>query len=120
MSGYLQAAIYNNLNGHGGLAGWRFASFLLDKSPSIAYFHYRWLYIICGCMTIPCGLLLFFVLPDVPSNCKVWYLSEEEKAFALARAIRNGKSQPTGKVDMALLKRTFSKWRKYKFDYRLT
>jgi ACS family pantothenate transporter-like MFS transporter len=63
-------------------------------------------------MTIPCGLLLFFVLPDLPSNCKVWYLSEEEKAFALDRAIRNGKGQPTGKVDMALLKRTFSRWRK--------
>ncbi|KAF7335821.1 Pantothenate transporter Liz1 [Mycena venus] len=97
MSGYLQAAIYNNLNGHGGLAGW------------------RWLYIICGCMTVPCGLLLFFVLPDLPSNCKVWYLSEEEKAFALDRAIRNGKAQPTGKVDMALLKRTFSRWHWYWF-----
>ncbi|KAJ6553524.1 pantothenate transporter liz1 [Mycena vulgaris] len=86
-----------NLDGHAGLAGW------------------RWLYIVCGCMTIPCGLLLFFVLPDLPSNCKVWYLSEEEIEFALARAIRNGKGQPTGKLDMALLKRTFSNWHWYWF-----
>jgi ACS family pantothenate transporter-like MFS transporter len=63
-------------------------------------------------MTVPCGLLLYFVLPDLPSNSKVWYLSEEEKALALDRAIRNGKGQPTGKVDLALLKRTCSKWRK--------
>ncbi|KAJ7470821.1 pantothenate transporter liz1 [Mycena latifolia] len=97
MSGYLQAAVYKNLDGHGGLAGW------------------RWLYIVCGCMTIPCGILLFFVLPDLPSNCKVWYLSDEEKEFALARAIRNGKGQPTGKIDMALLKRTFSRWHWYWF-----
>ncbi|KAJ7352251.1 pantothenate transporter liz1 [Mycena albidolilacea] len=96
-AGYLQAAVYTNLDGHAGLAGW------------------RWLYIICGCMTIPCGLLLFFVLPDLPSNSKVWYLSEEEKALALDRAIRNGKGQPTGKVDLALLKRTFSKWHWYWF-----
>ncbi|KAJ6596018.1 pantothenate transporter liz1 [Mycena sp. CBHHK59/15] len=97
MSGYLQAAIYNHLDGHAGLAGW------------------RWLYVICGCMTVPCGLLLCFVLPDMPSNCKVWYLSEEEKAFALDRAIRDGKGQPTGKVDLALLKRTLSRWHWYLF-----
>ncbi|KAJ7075187.1 pantothenate transporter liz1 [Mycena belliarum] len=97
MSGYLQAAIYKNLDGHAGLAGW------------------RWLYIICGCMTIPCGILLLFVLPDLPSNSKVWYLSDEEIKFALDRAIRNGKGQPTGKVDMALLKRTFSQWHWYWF-----
>ncbi|KAJ7470867.1 major facilitator superfamily domain-containing protein [Mycena latifolia] len=97
MSGYLQAAVYKNLDGQAGLAGW------------------RWLYIVCGCMTIPCGILLFFVLPDLPSNCKVWYLSDEEKEFALARAIRNGKGQPTGKIGMALLKRTFSRWHWYWF-----
>ncbi|KAJ7056785.1 pantothenate transporter liz1 [Mycena amicta] len=97
MSGYLQAAVYNNLDGHAGLAGW------------------RWLYIICGCMTVPCGVLLFFILPDVPSNSRAWYLTEEEKAFALARAIKNGKGQPTGRVDLALLKRTFSRWHWYWF-----
>ncbi|KAJ7881109.1 pantothenate transporter liz1 [Mycena olivaceomarginata] len=67
-AGYLQAAVYTNLDGHAGLA---------------------WL--------------------------EVWYLSEEEKALALNRAIRNGKGQPTGKVDLALLKRTFSKWHWYWF-----
>ncbi|KAJ7220334.1 pantothenate transporter liz1 [Mycena pura] len=97
MSGYLQAAVYNGLNGRAGLAGW------------------RWLYVICGCMTVPSGLLLLFVLPDVPSNCKVWYLSEEEKAFALDRAIRSGVAQPTGKVNLTLLKRTFSQWHWYWF-----
>jgi ACS family pantothenate transporter-like MFS transporter len=69
-------------------------------------------------MTVPCGVLLLFVLPDVPSNSNVWYLSEEEKAFALARAIRDGKAQPTGKIDLALLKRTFSRWRTHCVSYK--
>lgn len=51
-SGFLQAAIYRNLDGVAGLAGW------------------RWLYIICGIMTLPCGLALLFFLPDYPSNTK--------------------------------------------------
>nr|GAT49036.1 pantothenate transporter Liz1 [Mycena chlorophos] len=97
MAGYLQAAIYNNLNGHAGLAGW------------------RWLFIICGCMTIPCGIGLFVLLPDVPANSRAWYLTKEEKAFALERAIKLGKGQPTGKIDLDLLKRTFSRWHWYWF-----
>ncbi|KAF7327336.1 Pantothenate transporter Liz1 [Mycena kentingensis (nom. inval.)] len=98
---YLQAAVYTNLNGRGGLAGW------------------RWLYIVSGCMTVPCGALLLFVLPDVPSNSRAWYLSQEEKEFALQRAIKHGKAQPTGKFDMALfkLKRTFSRWHWYWFVF---
>ncbi|KAF7330168.1 Pantothenate transporter Liz1 [Mycena venus] len=77
MSGYLQAAIYNNLNGHGGLAGW------------------RWLYIICGCMTVPCGLLLFFVLPDLPSNCKVWP-SPQVKSIWLSSSVLSPDGTGTG------------------------
>lgn len=51
-SGFMQAAIYKTLDGHAGLAGW------------------RWLYIICGLMTLPCGLACLFLLPDYPSNTK--------------------------------------------------
>ncbi|KAF8206968.1 major facilitator superfamily domain-containing protein [Mycena galopus ATCC 62051] len=102
MLGYLQAAIYNNLNGHAGLAGW------------------RWLYIICGCMTVPCGLLLFFVLPDLPSNSKAWYLSDEEKAFALDRAIRNGKGQPTASsIPKGLVADAWADWYWFVLGYIL-
>lgn len=51
-SGFMQAAIYKTLEGAGGLRGW------------------RWLYIICGLMTLPCGLAIIWFLPDFPSNTK--------------------------------------------------
>jgi ACS family pantothenate transporter-like MFS transporter len=74
-SGYLQAAIYGNLNGLHGLAGW------------------RWLYIICGIMTVPCGFLLYFLVPDFPENTKVWYLSQAEIELARERCRINSESR---------------------------
>jgi ACS family pantothenate transporter-like MFS transporter len=73
-SGYLQAAIYSNLNGLHGLAGW------------------RWLYIICGIMTVPCGFLLYFLVPDFPENTKVWYLTQAEVELARERCRINSAS----------------------------
>lgn len=51
----------------------------------------RWLYIVCGCMTVPCGLGLLFVLPDLPNNTRAFYLSQEERSFTLERAKSLGK-----------------------------
>jgi MFS transporter, ACS family, pantothenate transporter len=42
-------------------------------------------------MTVPCGLALLFVLPDLPSNTRAFYLSQEEREFALQRAKDLGK-----------------------------
>ncbi|KIY67448.1 pantothenate transporter liz1 [Cylindrobasidium torrendii FP15055 ss-10] len=96
--GYLQAAIYETLDGARGIAGW------------------RWLYIVCGCMTIPCGLAVLFLLPDLPSNSRAWYLTEEERDFALDRAVASGKSQPgERKINLDLVKRMFTSWKWYAF-----
>ncbi|THV06054.1 pantothenate transporter liz1 [Dendrothele bispora CBS 962.96] len=96
--GYLQAAVYETLDGHHGIAGW------------------RWLFIVCGCMTVPCGLAVLLVLPDLPSNTRAWYLTTEEKAFALERAKSLGKSQPgEKKLDWSLIKRALSSWRYFAF-----
>ncbi|KAK7468666.1 hypothetical protein VKT23_003170 [Stygiomarasmius scandens] len=96
--GYLQAAVYETLDGHHGIAGW------------------RWLFIVCGCMTVPCGIAVLLVLPDLPSNTRAWYLTEEEKAFALERAKNMGKAQPgERKLDWTLLKRALSSWKYYAF-----
>ncbi|CAI4215823.1 unnamed protein product [Parascedosporium putredinis] len=71
-SGYLQAAVYTNLDGVNGLAGW------------------RWLYIICGIMTVPVGIATFFFLPDTPYTTTAWFLTEEERALALERVRKQG------------------------------
>ncbi|KAJ3984318.1 pantothenate transporter liz1 [Lentinula detonsa] len=91
--GYLQAAVYTTLDGVHGIAGW------------------RWLFIVCGCMTAPCAIGLLVALPDLPSNTRAWYLSQDERKFALERAITLGKSQPGEKsLDWTLVKRMFSSW----------
>ncbi|KAJ3882379.1 pantothenate transporter liz1 [Lentinula edodes] len=94
--GYLQAAVYTTLNGVHGIAGW------------------RWLFIVCGCMTTPCAIGLLLVLPDLPSNTRVWYLSQEERKFALERSISLGKSQPgEKKLNWTLIKRMLLTWKWY-------
>lgn len=94
--GYLQAAVYSNLDGHSGLAGW------------------RWLYIVCGCMTVPVGFATLFLLPDTPHTTRAWYLSPEECTLALERVEKAGKAPPA-KITIATFKRIFTRWRWYAF-----
>ncbi|KAL3229530.1 Vitamin H transporter [Nakaseomyces bracarensis] len=71
-SGLLQAAIFKNLNGVCGLAGW------------------RWMFLIDGiAISLPVGILGFFVLPGVPSKCYSLFLSDEEIRIARRRNRRN-------------------------------
>ncbi|KAJ4476658.1 pantothenate transporter liz1 [Lentinula aciculospora] len=94
--GYLQAAVYTTLDGVHGMSGW------------------RWLFIVCGCMTAPCAIGLLLVLPDLPSNTHAWYLSHEERKFALERSVTLGKSQPGEKnLGWTLMRRMFSSWKWY-------
>ncbi|TDZ33192.1 Pantothenate transporter liz1 [Colletotrichum spinosum] len=94
--GYLQAAVYKSLDGAHGLAGW------------------RWLYIVCGCMTIPVGIATVFILPDTPYTTKSRFLTEKECELAIQRVQKAGKAAPAG-VTFATFKRVLSKWRWYAF-----
>ncbi|KAJ6606038.1 MFS general substrate transporter [Mycena vulgaris] len=94
-SGFMQAAIYKTLDGHAGLAGW------------------RWLYIVCGCMSIPVAFLCLFVLPDYPTNCRVWYISEDDRKMALQRSANVGRVEVTGRLSWQMFKPILSSWRIY-------
>ncbi|KAJ7119117.1 MFS general substrate transporter [Mycena epipterygia] len=94
-SGFMQAAIYDTLDGHAGLAGW------------------RWLYIICGCMSVPVAFLCLFVLPDYPTNCRVWYISEDDRKLALQRSANVGRVEVTGRLSWQMFKPILSSWRIY-------
>ncbi|KAF2674098.1 putative pantothenate transporter liz1 [Microthyrium microscopicum] len=78
-SGFLQAGIYNGLNGHAGLAGW------------------RWLFVINGIISLPIAILAFFFLPDTPGTAKPnWLFSEREieiarKRMSVAGRVAEGK-----------------------------
>ncbi|KAM0421068.1 hypothetical protein ACHAPT_011139 [Fusarium lateritium] len=70
--GIVQAALYKNLNGNLGLAGW------------------QWLFIVSGAMTIFWGLVGLVVIPDSPSITRALYLTEEERELARQRMSDSG------------------------------
>lgn len=89
----MQAGVHATLDGKLGLAGW------------------RWLYIICGLMSTPVALSVWFLLPNQPENTKIWYLSDSDLEIAIARGQRIGRAPVTGKLDLKLVKRMFGSWR---------
>jgi ACS family pantothenate transporter-like MFS transporter len=71
-SGYLQAGAYKGLNGVLGHAGW------------------QWLYIICGIISLPIGVIGYFFNPDFPETTRAFYLSAAEAEFARNRLVKDG------------------------------
>ncbi|KAI9640047.1 hypothetical protein NHQ30_011610 [Ciborinia camelliae] len=71
-SGYLQVAAYDNLSGHLGHAGW------------------QWLFIICGTISLPVGVLGYFFNPDFPETTRAFYLSKTEIKLAKERLVLGG------------------------------
>ncbi|QPC74462.1 hypothetical protein HYE68_005214 [Fusarium pseudograminearum] len=65
--GALQAALYRNLNGAHGIAGW------------------QWLFIVSGVITIAQGIVGFFVIPDTPAYTRAKWLTEDEKRLSRER-----------------------------------
>ncbi|KAJ7343385.1 major facilitator superfamily domain-containing protein, partial [Mycena albidolilacea] len=90
-SGVLQASIYKNLNGLHGLAG------------------FKWLFIICGLITVPIALYGFLFFPDTPETTSARYFSPEEKQLAISRLPR----KPQTKLDSSLIRRVLGRWRIY-------
>ncbi|RSH93614.1 hypothetical protein EHS25_006260 [Saitozyma podzolica] len=67
-SGFLMAAVYAGLNGVNGWPGW------------------RWMYIICGCISFPCAVWTIFAMPQLPARMKPnWIFSAAEVELARAR-----------------------------------
>lgn len=79
-SGFLQAGIYNGMNGTDGLKGW------------------RWLFIFDGIISLPIAVLGFWLIPDAPANSKVFYLKEVDKEVAQIRMDRSGRSKARGNI----------------------
>ncbi|TAQ88442.1 hypothetical protein B7494_g3236 [Chlorociboria aeruginascens] len=66
-SSYLQAGAYRNLAGHLGHQGW------------------QWLFIVCGIISLPIGVIGYFFNPDFPENTRAFYISAPEAEFARKR-----------------------------------
>ncbi|KAE9372530.1 pantothenate transporter liz1 [Stipitochalara longipes BDJ] len=96
--GYMQAAAYTNLNGVGGMAGW------------------RWLFIIDGCISLPIAILGYFVFPGLPASGKPWWLTPDQYQLAKKRMNEEGMEDSVNfsktKI-VAMLKRLFTTWHFY-------
>ncbi|KAF2994396.1 hypothetical protein E8E13_002774 [Curvularia kusanoi] len=92
--GYLQAAAYKNLNGVGGMAGW------------------RWLFIIDGVISLPIALAGFFIFPGLPSSAKPWWLTPAEHDLAQKRVASAGIA-PSSTLNWSIIKRTLRRWEFY-------
>lgn len=92
--GYMQAAAYTNLNGVGGMSGW------------------RWLFIIDGSISLPLSILGFFIFPGMPMSGKIWWMTEAEYELGQLRMREAGVEAPK-KISKALLRRIFLNWHWY-------
>ncbi|KAL4898927.1 hypothetical protein BDW74DRAFT_184204 [Aspergillus multicolor] len=90
LSGCLMVGAYK-LDGVGGYKGW------------------QWLFLLDGMISLPVGILGFFLLPDVPEIASPRFLSQEEVALAQKRMKLEGRKdrEPFSKAKM---KRIFSSW----------
>lgn len=92
-SGYLQAGAYNGLDGKLGREGW------------------QWLFIVCGIISLPVGVVGYFFNPDFPENTRAFYLTKEEAAFAQKRLVDDGyKPLGTSAWDRKKVLHIFSSW----------
>ena len=71
-AGLIQAGASQRLDGVHGLAGW------------------RWMYIICSLITIPVGILGYFLLPGTIDQPNRWLLTEKDVETGRRRLERNG------------------------------
>lgn len=78
MSGALQVAITNTLDGAAGLTGW------------------RWLFVINAIMTVVAGALGFVMLPDLPNdpNPRAFWFTKRDARIAMERLDRHGRAEP--------------------------
>ena len=93
MSGAIQTAITKTIDGHGGLAGW------------------KWLFIINGIMTIVWGFAGFFMLPDLPNrpNPRAVWFGKAHAELSMERLARHGRTEPK-RMSWGGCRRAFSGW----------
>ncbi|CAI7630366.1 unnamed protein product [Penicillium glandicola] len=96
-SGYLQAALFKDMDGKAGLSAW------------------RWLFIFDFILAIPVVIYGVIFYPDTPETTTAFYLSDWERNRARQRIEEEGRA-PVGKLDLTVFKRIFVSWQLYAFS----
>lgn len=96
-SGLLAYAI-ENLNGRGGLEGW------------------RWIFIIEGLMAVGLSVLVMILLPDVPHKAPKWFLRDQERLYLLQKLeASRGKEHSESAADTVPMWKVLTDWRIHLF-----
>ncbi|KAI0173541.1 MFS general substrate transporter [Hypoxylon sp. FL1284] len=90
-SGYIQAGIYQTIDGDLGIRGW------------------RWLFIIDFLITCPMVIVGFIIIPDPLYEKKTWWMTDNERQMCMKRLEADNR-QPLGKFDRTLFGRVFRRW----------
>jgi len=90
-SGYLQAGIYKGMDGHLGLAGW------------------RWLFIFCGVISLPGAFWGYYSIPDNPYNTKARWMKEADKKLYIGRMEVLDRRAPVP-LSWAKIRKIFTHW----------
>lgn len=88
-SGYLQAGLYSGMDGHAGLAAW------------------RWLFVFDGIIGVPVALYGYYAIPDAPTSSRARWLKTRDREIAVGRMESVGRApmkRLTGKVVLDTLK----------------
>jgi ACS family pantothenate transporter-like MFS transporter len=70
------------------------------------------LFVVDGCISMPIALLGYIILPDLPHNCRAFYLTPEERAFGQKRMQLEGRKEKAP-FTKAKFKKIFSSWHLY-------
>ncbi|KAH7316917.1 pantothenate transporter [Stachybotrys elegans] len=89
--GWIQAGLLATLDGRSGLPAW------------------RWLFIIVSVITLPVVVFGWFVIPNLPVHKSAWYLTTEEKDWAVERL---GKAHKQS-WDLSVFRRVLLSWQFY-------
>ncbi|CEJ87145.1 hypothetical protein VHEMI04319 [[Torrubiella] hemipterigena] len=95
-SGFIQSGLLKNMDGHLGIAAW------------------RWLFILDFCLGIPVAIFGFFVCPNEPESKRMWWMTKDEQMIAIKRMRDDGR-EANGKWDLATIKKILVSWQLYTF-----
>ncbi|ODV85602.1 hypothetical protein CANARDRAFT_7709 [[Candida] arabinofermentans NRRL YB-2248] len=84
---YIRCGVWLGLQGFGTMMGSGIAYHFYTHEDSYSLAPWRLLYIVCGVITITCGILSAIHLPDVPT--KAWFLNDVEKKYVVERVRSN-------------------------------
>ncbi|KAI5866535.1 MFS general substrate transporter [Durotheca rogersii] len=90
-SGYIQAGIYQTIDGHLGIRGW------------------RWLFIIDFLITCPMVAIGLVIIPNPLFEKSTWWMTERERQMCMKRLEADNR-KPLGHFDRSLFKRLLGRW----------